>query len=86
MTVILDSKPRSHSKDRASILEHFAALPDPRHDHGKMHLLDEIVFTSICGVLGGADSWLEIADFARSRADWLTLGRRYGSPSALGPL
>jgi predicted transposase YbfD/YdcC len=71
MTVILDSKPRSHSKDPASILEHFAALPDPRRDHGKMHLLDEIVFTSICAVLGGADSWLEIADFARSRADWL---------------
>ena len=63
MTVNTETKPHSRSKDPASILEHFASLPDPRRDHGKLHLLDEIVFMSICGVLCGADSWLEIADY-----------------------
>ena len=38
---------------------------------GKIHLLDEIVFMSICGVLCGADSWQEIAEYSESKHDWL---------------
>src|SRR5208283_4580578 len=71
MTVTLDRTHHSRSKDPASILEHFASLPDPRRDHGKVHLLDEILFMSICGVVCGADSWQEIADYSRSKQDWL---------------
>ena len=71
MTVTLDRTPHSRSKDPASILEHFASLPDPRRDHGKVHMLDEILFMSICGVVCGADSWQEIADYSRSKEDWL---------------
>jgi predicted transposase YbfD/YdcC len=56
----------------ASILEHFALLPDPRRVHGQIHRLDEIVFMAICGVLCGADSWQEIADYAESKLDWLS--------------
>ena len=67
----LKPKPSSRSKDPASILEHFAALPDPRREHGRVHMLDEIVFMSICAVLCGADSWQEIADYAQSKFDWL---------------
>ena len=66
-----ETKPSSRSKDPASILEHFAALPDPRRDHGKVHMLDEIVVMSICAVLGGADNWQEIADYSQSKSDWL---------------
>jgi predicted transposase YbfD/YdcC len=62
---------RSRSKDPASILEHFAELPDPRREHGKVHMLDEIVFMSICAVPCGADSWQEIADYSHSKYDWL---------------
>jgi predicted transposase YbfD/YdcC len=71
MAVTTDTKPHSHSKDPASIFEHFAALPDPRRDHGKIHQLDEIIFMAICAVLCGADSWLEIAEYAESKKDWL---------------
>jgi predicted transposase YbfD/YdcC len=71
MTVTLDSKPHRRSKDPASILEHFAALPDPRREHGRIHMLDEIVFMAICAVLCGADSWQEIADYSQSKLDWL---------------
>jgi predicted transposase YbfD/YdcC len=70
MTVNTETTPHSRSDDPASILEHFASLPDPRRDHGKLHLLDEIVFMSICGVLCGADSWLEIAEYSQSKVDW----------------
>jgi predicted transposase YbfD/YdcC len=58
-------------RDSASILEHFALLPDPRREHRRIHQLDEIVFMAICGVLCGADSWQEIADYAESKFDWL---------------
>ena len=71
MTVNTEPNPSSRSKDPASILEHFAALPDPRREHGKVHMLDEIVFMSICAVLCGADSWQEIADYSQSKFDWL---------------
>jgi predicted transposase YbfD/YdcC len=71
MTVNSGSKPRSRLKDPASIFEYFAALPDPRRDHGKIHMLDEIVFMGICAVLCGADNWLEIAEYSESKIDWL---------------
>lgn len=59
-------------RDPASILEHFARLPDPRREHGQIHRLDEVVFMAICGVLCGADSWQEIADYSESKLDWLS--------------
>ena len=71
MTVNTQIQAPSRSKDPASIREHFATLPDPRRDHGKVHLLDEIVFMAICAVLCGADTWQEIADYSESKLDWL---------------
>jgi predicted transposase YbfD/YdcC len=71
MTVNTQTNPHSRSNDPASILEHFATLPDPRREHGKVHMLDEIVFMSICAVLCGADSWQEIAEYSQSKSDWL---------------
>jgi predicted transposase YbfD/YdcC len=67
-----DRDSMSLPEDPASILEHFALLSDPRRDHGQIHRLDEIVFMAICGVLCGADSWLEIADYSESKSDWLS--------------
>jgi DDE_Tnp_1-associated len=67
-----DRDSTSLPEDPASILEHFALLPDPRRDHGQIHRLDEIVFMAICGVLCGADSWQEIADYSESKSDWLS--------------
>jgi predicted transposase YbfD/YdcC len=72
MTVNTESKSHSRPKDPASIFEHFATLPDPRRDHGKIHMLDEIVFMGICAVLCGADNWLQIADYSESKIDWLS--------------
>jgi hypothetical protein len=69
MTCDLD--PTASPRDPAAILEHFAELPDPRREHGRLHCLDEILFMAICAVLGGADSWQDIADFAESKFDRL---------------
>lgn len=83
MTVLSDTTSSSRLKDPASILEHFAELPDPRREQGRIHELDEIVFLSICAVLCGANSWQQIADYAESKHDWLKtfLILREGIPS-----
>jgi predicted transposase YbfD/YdcC len=71
MTVDTDTASTSPDHHPASILDHFADLPDPRRDQGRIHRLDEIVFIATCAVLGGADSWEQIADYAHSKIDWL---------------
>ena len=66
-----DSAPSSSPHDPASILDHFADLADPRRELGRVHRLDEIVFIATCAVLCGADNWVQIADYAHSKLDWL---------------
>ena len=71
MTVNSDRAYTSPDHHPASILDHFADLPDPRREQGRIHRLDEIVFIATCAVLCGADSWEQIADYAHSKIDWL---------------
>jgi hypothetical protein len=55
----------------ASLLTHFASLEDPRDRRGKEHLLLDIVSLTICAVICGADSWTDIEEYGRAKADWL---------------
>jgi predicted transposase YbfD/YdcC len=71
MTVIPETTSASPPQDPGSILDHFAELPDPRREQGRIHRLDEIVFMATCAVFCGADSWEQIADYACSKLDWL---------------
>ena len=56
--------------DYLTILDHFDDLPDPRVDRTKKHLLLDILFISLCALLCGAQSFVEIADFGRARIAW----------------
>ena len=71
MTVGSDSASANPAHDPVSILDHFADLPDPRREQGRIHRLDEIVFIATCAVFCGADNWVQIADYAHSKIDWL---------------
>jgi predicted transposase YbfD/YdcC len=71
MTVNSDTTSTTRDHDPISILDHFADLPDPRREQGRIHRLDEIVFMATCGVFCGADTWVQIADYAHSKSDWL---------------
>ena len=71
MTVNSDTASTRPAQHPVSILDHFADLPDPRREQGRIHRLDEIVFIATCAVLCGADSWEQIADYAHSKLDWL---------------
>jgi len=46
-------------------------LPDPRIDRCKRHLLLDVITMALCAVLAGADTWPQVAAFARRRRDWL---------------
>jgi predicted transposase YbfD/YdcC len=45
-------------------------LKDPRINRCKQHLLLDIITMAVCAVIGHADTWLEVAAFARRRQDW----------------
>jgi predicted transposase YbfD/YdcC len=71
MTVGSDSTSATPAHHPVSILDHFADLPDPRREQGRIHRLDEIIFIATCAVFCGADNWVQIADYAHSKSDWL---------------
>jgi predicted transposase YbfD/YdcC len=67
-----------------SIKRFFARLPDPRNRPTRVkHPLLNLVVIALCGVIGGADNWEEIAQFARLHQDWLAtiIDLRNGVPS-----
>ena len=66
-----------------SIWEHFSVIPDPRVDRTKLHKLEDILVTVICAVICGAETWVDIADFAKAKEAWLRtfLELPHGIPS-----
>ena len=50
---------------------HFQIVRDPRIERTKKHPLESIFFVAICGVICGADSWIEIAQFGEDKEEWL---------------
>jgi predicted transposase YbfD/YdcC len=52
------------------VTKYFQAVDDPRRDHGKLHELLDVLILSLCGVLCGAQSWVDVADYARTKKDW----------------
>ena len=43
-----------------SLLKHFALLEDPRVEYLVEHRLLDIIALTLCGVICGADSWVDI--------------------------
>ena len=66
-----------------SISEHFARLRDPRIDRTKDHPLINVLVIALCGIICGADDWVEIEAFGKAKREWLSkhLDLRKGIPS-----
>lgn len=56
----------------ARILTHFADLEDPRDERGKDHLLIDIITITICAVICGAESWVDIELYGQSKQAWFS--------------
>jgi hypothetical protein len=52
------------------LVEHFAELEDPRVERAKRHSLLAVITIALCGVICGAESWVEIEQFGHAKADW----------------
>jgi DDE_Tnp_1-associated len=50
---------------------HFGILQAPRALHSIEHKLIDIVIITICGTICGADNWEAIAEYGRTKEDWL---------------
>lgn len=50
----------------------FAQVQDPRMERTKLHRLRDIIILAICGVLCGAEGWVEIEEFGKAKEAWFT--------------
>jgi len=81
-----ERKPGEGSRDVASlssIVRHFEALPDPRHERNRRHLLGDIITIAVCGVIVGCSGPTLIVQWAKAKKDWLSqlLELPHGIPS-----
>src|SRR6266536_5484969 len=49
----------------------FEAVEDPRVERTKQHQLIDIIVIAILGVLCGADGWVDIESFGKTKERWL---------------
>lgn len=55
----------------AELLKHFQSLEDPRTEHLLDHQLIDIIGLTICAVICGADTWVDIENYGNAKAEWL---------------
>lgn len=53
------------------LAKHFGKVKDPRMERTQRHKLLDIILIVICGVICGADSWVDIEMFGKAKKDWL---------------
>lgn len=58
-------------KPLEAIEEHFSKVSDPRVDRTKDHKLIDIIAIAICAVICGAEGWVDIELFGKSKLPWL---------------
>lgn len=61
----------SEEAEVGSIAKHFGKVKDPRIERSKRHKLIDIFLIAICAVICGADSWVDIELFGKSKLEWL---------------
>lgn len=67
----------------SSLVEHFAALENPRAERTKLHQINAVIGIAACAVVCRAGSWVEVEKFGRAKQEWLVkvLGLEHGIPS-----
>ena len=66
-----------------TLTEAFAGVVDPRTGPARRHDLTEIILMALCAVLCGADTWVDVAEWAEDNEAWLKryLVLEHGTPS-----
>jgi predicted transposase YbfD/YdcC len=50
---------------------YFGRIEDPRVERTKQHKLLDIIIIAICGVICGAEGWVNIEEFGKEKEEWL---------------
>ena len=50
----------------------FAQVEDPRLERTELHRLRDILILAMCGVICGAEGWVEIEEFGKAKQAWFT--------------
>ena len=58
-------------ESRKTLQSIFEGIEDPRVDRTKLHQLRDIIIIAILGVLCGAEGWVEIESFGKTKEAWL---------------
>lgn len=58
-------------KEQPVFLKCFGRIEDPRLDRQKRHKLIDLIAMAVCATIAGADGWVGIALYARSKEAWL---------------
>ena len=56
---------------KITLLDHFSKLTDPRIDRTKEHKLIDLLTIAICGMICGADNWVAMEQYGKSKQEWL---------------
>ena len=54
-----------------NIEKYFSGVKDPRIDRSKEHKLIDIIVIAIFGILCGAEGWVDIENYGKSKKEWL---------------
>ena len=70
-------------KDLRDLETLFSQVEDPRVERTKYHRIRDIIIIAICGVICGAEGWVEIEEFGKAKEAWFTdlLNLSNGIPS-----
>lgn len=70
-------------EEKGRILEYLREEKDPRVERRKLHLLYDILVIALLASLCGADTFVQMESFGRSKEEWLRefLSLRHGIPS-----
>ena len=52
-------------------VQYFGAVPDPRIDRTKQHMLLDILVIALCAVICGAEGWEDMEAFGRAKEAFL---------------
>ena len=58
-------------RPKTTISQYFGDLEDPRVNRTLRHKLIDIITITICAVIGGADTWVDIELYGKSKYKWL---------------
>lgn len=71
-------------KDIEELIDFIDEMPDPRMEGKVQYALSAVVFITLCGILSGCESWIDIKNYGVMKESWLKkfVDLRNGIPSA----